>query len=263
MTSTTDDGATSRIRPALLAGEAATIARTDVHYVVTEYGIAYLFGKSIRQRATALIELAHPKFRPELFAQAQALGYLPPEQTLQNLRAYPVEEELTVTLKDGRVVMLRPAQSSDAQGIRELFHHLSEADVYTRFFRGVRGLSDVEVQRLCNLNYENEVAFVATTGSREEGADRGAVVLLHQPHDQPGRDRLHGAPRVAGLRPGQCAAGVHDEPCQTTRAARLRGRHPARQRPHAAPGSQRRHAGADATRPRLGADHDAVLKQRH
>jgi acyl-CoA hydrolase/GNAT superfamily N-acetyltransferase len=167
MTSTTEDGKTSRIRPALLTGEAASIARTDVHYVVTEYGIAYLFGKSIRQRATALIELAHPKFRPELFAQAQVLGYLPADQTLQNLRAYPVEEELTVTLKDGRTVMLRPALSSDAQGIRELFHHLSEADVYTRFFRNVRGLSDVEVQRLCNVNYEDEVAFVATTGNRE------------------------------------------------------------------------------------------------
>lgn len=167
MTSTTEDGKTSRIRPALLTGEAASIARTDVHYVVTEYGIAYLFGKSIRQRATALIELAHPKFRPELFAQAQVLGYLPADQTLQNLRAYPVEEELTVTLKDGRSVMIRPALSSDAQGIRELFHHMSEADVYTRFFRNVRGLSDVEVQRLCNVNYENEVAFVATTGSRE------------------------------------------------------------------------------------------------
>jgi acyl-CoA hydrolase/RimJ/RimL family protein N-acetyltransferase len=168
MTSTTEDGTISRIRTSLLAGEAATIARTDVHYVVTEYGIAYLFGKSIRQRATALIELAHPKFRPELFAQAQAMGYLPAEQTLHNLRAYPVEEELTVTLKDGRIIMLRPALSSDAQGIRELFHHLSEEDVYTRFFRNVRGLSDVEVQRLCNVNYENEVAFVATTGAHED-----------------------------------------------------------------------------------------------
>lgn len=168
MTSTTDDGTVSRIRPTLLAGEAATIARTDVHYVVTEYGIAYLFGKSIRQRATALIELAHPKFRPELFAQAQAMGYLSAEQTLNNLRAYPVEEEHTVTLKDGRTVLLRPAMSSDAQGIRELFHHLSEADVYTRFFRNVRGLSDREVERLCNVNYESEVAFVATSGSREE-----------------------------------------------------------------------------------------------
>ena len=168
MTSTTEDGTASRIRPTLLAGEAATIARTDVHYVVTEFGIAYLFGKSIRERATAMIELAHPQFRPALFAQAQAMGYLGPEQTLHNLRAYPVEEERTVALKDGRSVMLRPASSSDAQGIRDLFHHLSEEDVYTRFFRHVRGLSDVEVQRLCNVNYENEVAFVATSGSRED-----------------------------------------------------------------------------------------------
>jgi len=168
MTSTTEDGMHSRIRPSLLLGESATIARTDVHYVVTEFGIAYLFGKSIRERATALIELAHPQFRPELFAQAQAMGYLSADQTLQNLRAYPVEDELTVTLKDGRTVMLRPALSSDAQGIRDLFHHLSEADVYTRFFRHVRALSNAEVQRLCNVNYENEVAFVATAGSREQ-----------------------------------------------------------------------------------------------
>ena len=168
MTSTTEDGSASRIRASLLAGEAATIARTDVHYVVTEYGIAYLFGKSIRERATALIELAHPQFRPELFAQAQALGYIAPDQTLQNLRAYPVEEEQTITLKDNRTVLLRPALSSDAQGIRDLFHHLTEADVYTRFFRHIRGLSNAEVQRLCNLNYENEVAFVAVAGSREE-----------------------------------------------------------------------------------------------
>ena len=167
MTSTTPDGKTSRIRPALLAGEAATLARTDVHYVVTEYGIAYLFGKSIRQRATALIELAHPKFRPELFAQAQVLGYISPHQTLHNLRAYPVEDEQTITLKDGRSVMLRPARSTDAQGVRALFHHLSEEDVYTRFFRSVRALSDAEVERLCNVNYENEVAFVAVTGERE------------------------------------------------------------------------------------------------
>ena len=168
LTSTSDDGETSRIRPTLLSDEATTIARTDVHYVVTEYGIAYLYGKSIRQRATALIELAHPKFRPELFAQAQTMGYIGHDQSLHNLRAYPVEEEVTTTLKDNRSVLLRPAQSSDAQGIRELFHHLSETDVYTRFFRHVRGLSNAEVQRLCNVNYEDEVAFIATTGSREE-----------------------------------------------------------------------------------------------
>jgi len=181
MTSTTDDGLVSRIRPALLEGESATIARSDVHYLVTEYGIAYLFGESIRQRATALIELAHPKFRPELFAKAQAMGYLSAEQSLHNLRAYPVEEEQTVLLKDGRSVLLRPALSSDAQGIRELFHHLSEADVFTRFFRNVRGLSDAEVERLCNVNYENEVAFVAISGSREESTIVGQSCYFIDP----------------------------------------------------------------------------------
>src|SRR5262249_46399097 len=131
------------------------------------YGIAYLFGKSIRERAIALIEVAHPKFRPELFTKAQELGYVPAGQSLKNMRAYPVEEEVAVTLSDNRSVLLRPAQSTDGEGIRDLFHHLSEADVYTRFFRKIRGLSSDDVQRLCNVNFENEVAFVAVAGTRE------------------------------------------------------------------------------------------------
>lgn len=167
LASTEDDGETSRVRAVLRPNEGVTVARTDVHYVITEYGIAYLFGKSIRERALALIEVAHPKFRVALFEQAQALGYLPLEQTLKNMRAYPVEEERTVALKDQRSVLLRPAISSDGETIRTLFHQLSERDVFTRFFRKVKGLSSQEVQRLCNLNFENEVAFVAVTGTRE------------------------------------------------------------------------------------------------
>jgi acyl-CoA hydrolase/GNAT superfamily N-acetyltransferase len=162
-----EEAQTSRIRAQLLPGEGVTVPRTDVHYVITEWGIAYLFGKSIRERARALIEVAHPKFRAELFAQAQALGYLGPEQTLKNLHAYAVEDEATVVLKDGRDVLLRPAASGDAPGVRDLFHGLSDRDVYTRFFRRIRGLSDRDVQRLCNLDFENEVAFVACSGPRE------------------------------------------------------------------------------------------------
>ena len=139
-----------------------------MHYVITEYGIAYLFGKSIRERAVALIEVAHPKFRAELFAQAQALGYLPPEQTLKNMRAYPVEEERTVTLRDKRTVLLRPAVSSDGDAIRDLFHSMSDRGrLHTLLPQGARALQPADVQRLCNLNFENEVAFVAVTGTRE------------------------------------------------------------------------------------------------
>jgi GNAT superfamily N-acetyltransferase len=174
LTSTDEPATVSRIRASLLPGEGVTVARSDVHYVITEYGIAYLFGKSIRERAVALIEIAHPMFRAELFAQAQALGYVGPEQTLKNMRAYAVEDEKTVVLKDGRDVLLRPAASGDAAGVRDLFHGLSDRDVYTRFFRKVRGLSDRDVQRLCNLNFENEVAFVACDGPRES-----AQVVAH------------------------------------------------------------------------------------
>jgi acyl-CoA hydrolase/L-amino acid N-acyltransferase YncA len=167
LASASDDGSDSRIRAQLLPTEGVTVARTDVHYVITEFGIAYLFGKSIRERAMALIEVAHPAHRAALFAAAQTLGYIGSEHTLKNLRAYPVEDEQPVELSGGRTVLLRPAGSHDGEGVRDLFHRLSDRDRYTRFFRKVKGMSNRDVQRLCNLNFENEVAFVAAIGPRE------------------------------------------------------------------------------------------------
>jgi 4-hydroxybutyrate CoA-transferase len=65
--STAKDGTISRIAPRLAHGAGVLTTRADVHYVITEYGIAYLHGKTIRQRAEALIQIAHPKFRNELY----------------------------------------------------------------------------------------------------------------------------------------------------------------------------------------------------
>jgi acyl-CoA hydrolase/RimJ/RimL family protein N-acetyltransferase len=171
----TDDGdGGSRIRAMLRPGEAAAIARTDVHYVITEYGIAYLFGRSIRERAMALIQIAHPRCRQELLEQALALNYLPAGSKLKHMGAYAVEEERTITLKNQRQLLLRPATASDGNAIRELFHRMPSQDVYTRFFRHVRGLSENDVQRLCNLDFDNEVAFVAVSGTRE-----APIVVAH------------------------------------------------------------------------------------
>ena len=164
----------SRIRAVLPAGEAATIARTDVHYVITEHGIAYLFGKSIRERAVALVQIAHPEHRPALFEQARAAGFLPPGQQLRHLHAYAVEDEERRTLRDQREVLLRPAGPEDADAVRELFHRMPLQDVYTRFFRKLRGLSIEDVQRLVNLNFDNEVALVAAHGPRD-----GARIVAH------------------------------------------------------------------------------------
>ena len=165
--STTDDGKQSRIRPSLLSGEGVTLARSDVHYVVTEFGMAYLFGKSVRERAMSLIEIAHPDFRESLLDEAKRQSLVPAAHRLVDTRGYLVEEERVVTLKSGIKVMLRPARGSDVQSMQVMFHRMSSEDVYMRFFRRVSALTYEEAQRLCNVDFEKDVAFVAVTGSRE------------------------------------------------------------------------------------------------
>jgi acyl-CoA hydrolase/RimJ/RimL family protein N-acetyltransferase len=165
--STTDDGKESLIRPSLLAGEGVTLARSDVHYVVTEFGIAYLFGKSMRERAMALIEIAHPDFRESLLDEAKRQSLVPAAHRLGGGRDYLVEEERVVALKSGRQVMLRPARGSDVQSMQVMFHRMSAEDAYMRFFRRVAALTYEEAQRLCNVDFDKDVAFVAVTGPRE------------------------------------------------------------------------------------------------
>jgi acyl-CoA hydrolase/RimJ/RimL family protein N-acetyltransferase len=167
MASTTDDGAVSRIRPSLSDRDGIGIPRADVHYVITEYGIAYLFGKSIQERALALVEIAHPGFRPWLLDEAKRLGYVRSEQRLRHGGRYQIDEERAAALKHGRSVLIRPAKASDVRGLQGLFHRLPEDDVYTRFFRRLKSLSFEDAQNLCDVDNDTDAAFVAVTGPRE------------------------------------------------------------------------------------------------
>jgi 4-hydroxybutyrate CoA-transferase len=76
MSSTAKNGTISRITPMLTPGAGTVTTRADVRYVVTEYGIAYLHGKTVRQRAQSLIEIAHPKFRAELYEHCERSHWL-------------------------------------------------------------------------------------------------------------------------------------------------------------------------------------------
>ncbi len=76
LSSTAKDGAVSRIVPMLNPGAGVVTSRGLIRYVVTEYGTAYLHGKSIRERAKALIEIAHPKFRAELYEYCERTKWL-------------------------------------------------------------------------------------------------------------------------------------------------------------------------------------------
>ena len=187
LASTTEDGKESRIRHLLREGEGVTIPRSDVHYVITEYGTAYLFGKSIREKALALIEIAHPSFRAELLDEARRMGYVREGQDLKckigdtHPCRYPDQEERDYTLKNGSNVVIRPSRASDVRGLQEIFYQLPPEDVYTRFFSGLKSLSVSQAEHLCNVDYEKEMAFVVTHGERENEKIIGSSFYVVDP----------------------------------------------------------------------------------
>jgi len=76
-TNTTRDGdLTSKIVPTLRPGAGVVTGRNHIHYVVTEYGVADLYGKSVRQRVQSLIHISHPDFRSDLENQAKELNWI-------------------------------------------------------------------------------------------------------------------------------------------------------------------------------------------
>ncbi len=185
--STSVDGSQSRIVPYLQEGAGVVATRGDVKYVVTEYGIAYLHGKSIRERAMALISIAHPKFRQELLEEAKRRAYVYPDQILIQTagREYPEEAESRETLRDGTGVTIRPIRPTDEPLLQDFFYSHSEETIYRRYFRAVRAMPHSTAQTLVNLDYGERMAFVATLG--EIGLERIIGVGRYAAEkDQPG-----------------------------------------------------------------------------
>lgn len=147
--------------------EAVAIARHELRWVATEFGITYLHGRSLRERALALIEIAHPDDREGLLEEARHSGLILREQKLKSRRPYPAEEERQVTLRDGSPVLVRPTHPGDAPLLQDLFFHLRPEDVRTRFFRNLSSLARSAADHLCNVGYDTEMALVAVTGDRE------------------------------------------------------------------------------------------------
>jgi acyl-CoA hydrolase/GNAT superfamily N-acetyltransferase len=154
----------SAIAPTLAPDQAIAIPRADVHWVITEYGTAYLFGRSLAERAVALIDIAHPDFRRELLDAAKSSGLVGRKQQLRSRTAYPVGEVREVRLRDGRDVLIRPTRTSDTGAMQELFYRLSEEDVRTRFFQQLSSLNETAAQHLCSVDYDEEMAFAAVVG---------------------------------------------------------------------------------------------------
>ena len=127
--------------PFLREGAGVTLNRGDVHYVVTEYGIAYLHGKNIRERAMDLIAIAHPEFRPRLIEEARRLNLIYRDQEFipGERGEYPEHLETRKTTKTGLALLLRPVKISDEPLLKDFFYSLSDQSMYRRFMTPTAG----------------------------------------------------------------------------------------------------------------------------
>ncbi len=167
--STTIDGKTSRIVPTLSEGAGVVTTRGGVQYVVTEYGIAHLSGKSIRERALALIGIAHPDFREELLQAAEKLKYLQKEVLrISTPKAlYPSQWEVAQIFQDGSRVFFRPAKPTDERPLKEFFYSLPRNESYIRFLSDMKVFPHYDVARMVNIDYRREMSIVGLVGEME------------------------------------------------------------------------------------------------
>jgi acyl-CoA hydrolase/RimJ/RimL family protein N-acetyltransferase len=153
-------GTISKIVPFIKPGAGVVTSRGDAHYVVTEYGVAYLHGKTIKERALSLIRIAHPKFRDELLEKAKEVGYIGKEQPSVEHR-YPSELIRTFTCKSGEEITIRPILPTDESSLKIHFYSLSPETVHKRFNSALTSLSNAEFRKLVNVDYAQQMAFVA------------------------------------------------------------------------------------------------------
>jgi acyl-CoA hydrolase/RimJ/RimL family protein N-acetyltransferase len=162
--STANEGKISRIVAWLSPGAGVVTTRGDVHYVVTDYGVAYLHGKSVQERALALISIAHPDFRARLLHQAIEAKYVRPElaDVEGRILVGPQELRTTMLLDDGTQMSFRPIHPTDEPRMKDLFYALSQQTLYYRFMSHMKRIPQKQVQNFVYIDHRNEVSIVGT-----------------------------------------------------------------------------------------------------
>jgi acyl-CoA hydrolase/RimJ/RimL family protein N-acetyltransferase len=172
LTSTSDGNGRSRIVAGLEAGSGVCTGRGDVHYVVTEFGVASLHGRSIRERVARLVEIAHPDHREDLLAGARTRGWLPKFFTMP-----PTEtgvsgdgvESSWMRFQAGRF-LLRPLHPSDMRPLQEFFYSHDEETLRLRYGYHRDSMSGESAYKLAAVDQRRDLAlgiFEETHGRQE------------------------------------------------------------------------------------------------
>ena len=145
--------------------------RESIDAVITEYGIANLKWRTIRERAQALIDIAHPEDREKLVEQAKEKKLLFEDQIFLSDSAYlyPMNIATEHYFKNGLKVRFRAIKPSDEEDMRRLFYRFSDQTVYRRFFYPIRTMPHYKMQQYVNIDYNSEMSVVALVGNPGEG----------------------------------------------------------------------------------------------
>ncbi len=172
--STAQHGRVSRIVPFLKEGAGVTLNRGDIHYVVTEYGIAYVHGVNIRERAMRLIAIAHPQFRPSLIQEAKEHMLIYKDQAyIPGKRGeYPDALETHRTTRAGLELFFRPVKISDEPLLKDFFYALSDRSLYRRFISMRQEMPHKLLQEFVVIDYTREMVILAV---REDGEKEDVV----------------------------------------------------------------------------------------
>lgn len=176
LSSTARKGKWSRIVDRLTPGAGVALNRGVVHYVVSEYGAAYLFGKTIQERALALIGIAHPDFRGRLLKRAVKMGYVRPEMSQVDGEVLVGARELrsSMVLDNGSLVTFRSSRPTDWKAVKKMLYSLSEGTVYRRFMGHVKRFPFNRVKNFVFIDQRRDVVVVGTV---PDGQDEKVVAI--------------------------------------------------------------------------------------
>ncbi len=158
--STAKEDSLSRIVPMLLSGSGVVTTRADVQNVVTEYGVAYLHGKSVRERAMALIQIAHPKFRDELLDYLKQKHYVYVDSKLIKDDHSTVKELIPYshTFKD-KTIYFRPLRPTDEKAIQDFFYSHRPETIYQRYLTYIDSMPREVAQARVAVDYNKDMAI--------------------------------------------------------------------------------------------------------
>jgi RimJ/RimL family protein N-acetyltransferase len=134
----------------------------SVTTVVTEYGSVNMKGRSVRERAQSLIDIAHPDDRAGLVAEAKRRKILYPDQIFlsESAHLYPAEIGFQQTFRENIEVRFRALKPSDEENMRQLFYRLSDKSVEYRYFYPIKTMFHSDIQEYVNVDYRHSLSLI-------------------------------------------------------------------------------------------------------